>query len=161
MGGTVIIVGGEIAILTEAGIITGAAAGGIVVGSAIVVGGVSYYVGDAIGTPFWYWVFGPDPWEPKLKPEPRPVPVPVPEPVDTDCDEDPPKKPVSCTKASPFHLEEAGIDDAHDFKTGWGDVPNSKYDICACTDGSVSIAAQGKCGKPGPKIDTDVKWRDD
>lgn len=131
---------------------TGAAVGGppgAVVGA--VVGGVI-----VVGVGIWWWN-----QEPEVEPIPLPVPVPDPEPVDTDCEEDPLRKPVRCKKASPFHLHEAGIDDAHDFKTGWGAVPNSKYDICACTDGSISIAAQGKCGKPGPKIDTDVKWRDD
>ncbi|KAF4513862.1 UNVERIFIED_CONTAM: hypothetical protein B566_EDAN016757 [Ephemera danica] len=64
-----------------------------------------------------------------------------------------------CTKASKFQLREAGITDEHGFKTDWGGVPNSRYDICACKDGSIVIKAQGNCGRPAPSIQTDANWK--
>src|SRR5439155_10246078 len=64
-----------------------------------------------------------------------------------------------CSKASRYQLAGAGIVDEHQFKTDWGGVPPSRFDICACKDGSIVIKAQGACGKPGPAIPTDARWR--
>jgi hypothetical protein len=64
-----------------------------------------------------------------------------------------------CEKARRFHLAAAGITDEHAFKTQWGAVPNSRFDICACRDGSIVIKAVGQCGKSGPSIQTDRRWK--
>ena len=64
-----------------------------------------------------------------------------------------------CQKATPWQLKAAGVGNEHDFKTEWGAVPNSRFDICACKDGSVVIKAVGHCGRPGPSIPTDRRWR--
>jgi hypothetical protein len=66
---------------------------------------------------------------------------------------------TECSKASRYQLGQAGITDEHGFKTEWGAVPNSRYDICACKDGSIVIKAQGQCGKSSPKIETDASWK--
>jgi uncharacterized protein RhaS with RHS repeats len=65
----------------------------------------------------------------------------------------------SCTKASRFQLQQAGITDEHGFKSDWGATPNSRFDICACKDGTIVIKAQGECGKPGAAIQTDANWK--
>ena len=65
----------------------------------------------------------------------------------------------NCKKASGWHLDRAGIVDAEEFKTEWGALPNSKFEICACDDGSIVIKATGTCGKPGPGIPTDRRWK--
>jgi hypothetical protein len=54
---------------------------------------------------------------------------------------------------------QAGVTDPHEFKTDYGAVPNSRFEICACKDGSVVIKAVGTCGKPGPSIPTHVRWK--
>ena len=61
-----------------------------------------------------------------------------------------------CKKASQFHLDNAGISDSHSFKQDvlGRKAPISRYDICACKDGSIVIKAQGQCGSPGPGIPT-------
>jgi len=59
-----------------------------------------------------------------------------------------------CRKASPWHLEQLGIFDAHAFKQEFVLGSLSKYDICICKDGTVKLKAAGKCGKPGPSIET-------
>lgn len=66
---------------------------------------------------------------------------------------------TKCKKASGFHLKSAGIVDAHAFKSDWGAVPNSRFDICACDDGRIIIKAQGQCGSPGPSISTGSRWK--
>jgi RHS repeat-associated protein len=66
---------------------------------------------------------------------------------------------VDCEKARPFHLAAAGITDEHKFKTEWGAVPNSRFDICACQDGSIVIKAAGQCGQSGAGIPTDSRWK--
>ena len=61
-------------------------------------------------------------------------------------------------KASPWQLQQLGITDPHTFKKEillGGSI--ARYDICICKDGSVRLKAQGKCGKPGPSIDTFMK----
>jgi len=75
---------------------------------------------------------------------------------DEDCDED-----KDCSKASNWQLAQAGIPQGkeHKFKDEWGAVPNSRYDICACSDGSIVIRGQGQCGRSGPTIPTDRRWR--
>lgn len=64
-----------------------------------------------------------------------------------------------CSKATPWQLAQAWISDPHAFKSEWGAVPNSRFDICACKDGSVVIKAVGSCGSPGPGIYTDARWK--
>jgi len=71
------------------------------------------------------------------------------------CDKDEP----DCKKATPWQLVQAGIEDAHEFKTDYGAVPNSRFDICACKDGSIVIKAVGSCGKSGPGITTHARWK--
>ncbi len=71
------------------------------------------------------------------------------------CDE----KVKSCKKASPWQLKEAGIDDAHAFKADYVGKSNlSSWDICACSDGGITISAVGQCGN-GPWIDTHATWK--
>ncbi|HTE39254.1 MAG TPA: RHS repeat-associated core domain-containing protein [Steroidobacteraceae bacterium] len=65
----------------------------------------------------------------------------------------------NCSKASSWQLIQAGITDAHAFKTDYGAIPNSRFDICACKDGSIVIKATGGCGKPGPSIGTHANWK--
>lgn len=66
-----------------------------------------------------------------------------------------------CEFARPFHLRSSRppIDDEHEFKDEWGAFPNKLFDICACQDGSIVIKAHGTCGKPGPTIRTDRRWK--
>ena len=64
-----------------------------------------------------------------------------------------------CKKATPFQLSKANISSEHEFKAEWGAIPNSRFDICACKDGSVVIKAVGGCGRPGPEIPTDARWK--
>ena len=64
-----------------------------------------------------------------------------------------------CTMASAFQLQQAGITDAHAFKAEYVGKQVSRYDICACKDGSIKIAGRGLCGKPGPKIGTWARWK--
>ena len=68
----------------------------------------------------------------------------------------------NCKKASNYQLLSAGITSAHAFKTDFGYVPNSRFDICACSDGSITIAPRGSCGKIGggfePKV-TGFSWK--
>ena len=68
-------------------------------------------------------------------------------------------KSEDCTKASPYQLKQAGITDAHKFKTEYGAVPNSQFDICACKNGSIIIKAVGTCGASGPSITTVERWK--
>lgn len=71
----------------------------------------------------------------------------------------PPEK-KNCTMASKWQLGAAGITDEHDFKEGWvGKKKGSRYDICACDDGSITIRGRGQCGSSGATIDTDIKWK--
>ncbi len=65
-----------------------------------------------------------------------------------------------CKKATPFHLNGAGIADAHAFKKDFlgNKAPISRFDICACKDGSIIIKPQGQCGAPGPGIPTGYRW---
>ena len=117
---------------------------------------------------------------PVPKPLPRPFPLPacanpivagillmmVPGNIaqDASCSDDPMKerdeckRDDGCSKASPWQLASAGIKDAHAFKTEYGAVPNSRYDICACNNRTIVIKAQGQCGKPGPLIPTYETW---
>jgi len=64
-----------------------------------------------------------------------------------------------CTKASPWQLKQAGISDAHAFKNEYQATPNSRFDICACKDGSIVIKDVGMCGSSGPSIPTYVRWK--
>jgi RHS repeat-associated protein len=63
-----------------------------------------------------------------------------------------------CQKATPWQLGRAGISNEHAFKTEWGAIPNSRFDICACKDGSIVIKGVGQCGNAGPTIETDARW---
>lgn len=71
------------------------------------------------------------------------------------CEDDEPH----CSMASPYQIAQAGIDNEHDFKKDYVDGSLSRYDICACEDGSIKIAGRGQCGKSGPKIDTWARWK--
>jgi RHS repeat-associated protein len=66
-----------------------------------------------------------------------------------------------CKKADQFHLDGAGISDPHEFKKEHlgRKGPISRYDICACNDGSIVIKPRGQCGSPGPGIDTGRTWK--
>lgn len=64
-----------------------------------------------------------------------------------------------CETARPWQLEAARIRHAHSFKDEWGAKPNSRFDICACKDGSIVIKGHGNCGRPGPAIVTNLRWR--
>ena len=67
-----------------------------------------------------------------------------------------------CKKANKHHLKKAGIRDPHRFKTEYGYIPNSRFDICACPDGRIIIAPQGQCGRIDENIDiedTGIKWK--
>jgi len=56
------------------------------------------------------------------------------------------KKP-DCRKATKWDLRQAGIFDEHRYKREHGAVPESRFDICKCKDGSIRIAPVGQCGK--------------
>jgi hypothetical protein len=64
-----------------------------------------------------------------------------------------------CKKATRYQLRKAGITDAHAFKDEYDAVPTSKFEICACKDGTIRIKRTGQCGRPGPSILTDAKWK--
>jgi RHS repeat-associated protein len=66
-----------------------------------------------------------------------------------------------CTKATQFHLDGAGIGDPHEFKKDFlgKKAPISRYDICACKDGSIVIKLRGQCGSPGPGQPTGYTWK--
>ena len=64
-----------------------------------------------------------------------------------------------CSMASSFQLVRAGITHPHEFKRDYVGGRVSRYDICACKDGSIKIAGRGQCGKSGPKIDTWASWK--
>jgi hypothetical protein len=66
-----------------------------------------------------------------------------------------------CQFASEWQLEEAGIQDEHEFKRDFlgRNAKISQFDICACKDGSIVIKARGQCGKPGHAIETGHRWR--
>ena len=68
-------------------------------------------------------------------------------------------KEPDCVRATAFHLAGAGITDPEEFKREYVGNAGGKFDICACKDGSVVLAAVGQCGKPGPKISTGVTWK--
>lgn len=68
-------------------------------------------------------------------------------------------KSEDCEMARPWQLSKAQIYDPHSFKDEWGARPNSLFDICACKDGSIVIKGHGICGRPGPAIITDKRWR--
>ncbi|WP_246624632.1 transglutaminase-like domain-containing protein [Oceanobacter mangrovi] len=54
---------------------------------------------------------------------------------------------MDCSLASAFQLKAAGIEDGHAYKTSYGAIPNSRYDICACKDGSIAIFRTKQCGQ--------------
>ena len=66
-------------------------------------------------------------------------------PAGSDCGKDGP----DCKLASRYHLVRAGITDAHAFKREYlGEKgPIKYYDICACKDGSITIAAKRRMWK--------------
>jgi RHS repeat-associated protein len=68
-------------------------------------------------------------------------------------------KEPDCVRASPFHLGGAGITDAEKFKEEYVGNAGGRFDICACKDGSIVLAAVGQCGQSGPKISTGVTWK--
>ena len=48
-----------------------------------------------------------------------------------------------------------------EFKDYYDAKPNSRFDICACSDGSIKIAPQGQCGKFDViwMISTSARWK--
>ena len=65
-----------------------------------------------------------------------------------------------CEKATQWHLQAAGIRDAHAVKTEYGAVPNSRFDLCACDDGSIVIKSVGTCGMGAPIWEiTHYRWK--
>jgi hypothetical protein len=55
-----------------------------------------------------------------------------------------------CQKATPYQLKSAGINNQHEFKEDeYQAKPSSRFDICACKDGSIVIKDVDMCGKPG------------
>lgn len=103
------------------------------------------------------------PLQPPLSPN-APMPPPgwdkktAPDPNSEPCDG---KGGPDCRKATPFHLQKASISDPHAFKQEYlgKKAPISRYDICACNDGSIIIKPQGKCDAPGPGIETGARWK--
>jgi hypothetical protein len=63
--------------------------------------------------------------------------------------------------ATSHHLNNAGIANPHAFKQDFlrKKAPISRYDICACKDGSIIIKPRGQCGSPGPGIETGFRWK--
>lgn len=71
-----------------------------------------------------------------------------------------PDKKNNCSMASAFQIASAGITDAHEFKEEYVGGSISRYDICACDDGSIKIAGRGQCSKSGAAmIDTWARWK--
>jgi len=108
------------------------ALGGRVLGS-IIGGGAGYLLGELLKT--------------------EPIAPPAPKVNEDDCDG------WDCERARRYHLDRAQINDEHAFKTDWGAVPNSRFDICACKNGQIVIRNVGQCGKSGPTISTTYTWR--
>jgi hypothetical protein len=54
---------------------------------------------------------------------------------------------MDCSFASAFQLKAAGIEDGHAYKDSYAAIPNSRYDICACKDGSIAIFRTKQCGQ--------------
>jgi RHS repeat-associated protein len=67
-------------------------------------------------------------------------------------------KEPDCVRATGFHFAGAGIFDPEEFKRDFVGNAGGKFDICACKDGSIVLAAVGQCGRPGPKIGTGTTW---
>jgi len=58
------------------------------------------------------------------------------------------------------NLDSARIDDPHAFKADYVGKSNlSAWDICACSDGSISIKPVGTCGTGVPGIETHATWK--
>jgi hypothetical protein len=67
---------------------------------------------------------------------------------------------VDCSFASKAQLISAEITDGEGFKVEYGAVPTSRYDICACKDGSIAIYAHGQCGRINSLWEiTDARWK--
>lgn len=65
-----------------------------------------------------------------------------------------------CSKATRWQLGAAGVSDEHGFKEDYaGRGRISQYDICACDDGSIVLRKVGQCGRSGPTIPTNNKWK--
>ena len=97
--------------------------------------------------------------KPSVPPLPDPTPTP-PEPPNPDeqCEDDDDDS-KDCEFARKFHLDRAKIRNEHQFKDEHGALPNSLFDICACRDGSIVIRNHGQCGRSGPTISTDYRWK--
>ena len=76
-----------------------------------------------------------------------------------DSEKDQPEK-RHCSKATKWQLGAAGISDEHGFKEDYaGRGRIAQYDICACDDGTIVLRKAGQCGRSGPTIPTNDKWR--
>ena len=65
-----------------------------------------------------------------------------------------------CRKASKDQLKRAKIfESEEEFKEGHRARPASRYEICACKDGSIVIKKRGQCGYPGEGIETGYRWK--
>ena len=65
-----------------------------------------------------------------------------------------------CEEASPWQLKKAGISDPHAVKDEHGAKPWSRFDLCACSDGSIVIKPHGMCNGAGPVWDvTRYRWK--
>ena len=72
-----------------------------------------------------------------------------------DCDEW-----TDCSKATPYQLSAAGLfGREHEFKEEYVGRPVSRWDICACSDGSIVIRRVGTCGTSGPTHMTYARWK--
>ena len=90
----------------------------------------------------------------------RPIPIVLPKPAaksKDQCDEDDTSK--KCSMASKWQLSAAGIADAEEFKKDFVKGSGSRYDICACDDGTIVLRGRGQCGRSGPTIGTGNKWK--
>lgn len=67
---------------------------------------------------------------------------------------------TSCRKATDWQLEKAGIYSEHMVKSEFGAVPNSRFDLCACDDGSIVIKPVNSCGSSAPIWEhTHYRWK--
>jgi RHS repeat-associated protein len=71
----------------------------------------------------------------------------------------PPPPPANCKKATKFHTDAAGIPDEERFKIEHGYRPPSRYEICACNDGSITIKNRSECGSGGAGEGTGYRWK--
>jgi len=99
------------------------------------------------------WPMNPQPWSGQTALDLQQMLQNVANAIHQACTKEP-----DCVRATGFHFAGAGIFDPEEFKRDFVGNAGGKFDICACKDGSISLAAVGQCGKPGPKIGTGATW---